>query len=84
VLWYDFTVNPTNRRTRGIGVREAAALFAGCPIRMRRVTLAPPLARLVAPRSWLAAAMLEAIPPLRSHLLMLARKPTGNPTRSAP
>jgi ubiquinone/menaquinone biosynthesis C-methylase UbiE len=84
VLWYDFTVNPTNRQTRGIGAREAAALFPGCTIRIRRVTLAPPLARLVAPRSWLGAALLEAIPPLRSHLLMLARKPAGGPKRISP
>ncbi|MGD9891846.1 MAG: class I SAM-dependent methyltransferase [Dehalococcoidia bacterium] len=81
VLWYDFTVNPTNRQTRGIGAREAAALFPGCAKRLRRVTLAPPLARLVAPRSWLGAALLESIPPLRTHLLMLARKPAGRLTR---
>jgi SAM-dependent methyltransferase len=84
VLWYDFTVNPTNRQTRGIGAREASALFPGCSIRMRRVTLAPPLARQVAPRSWLGATLLETIPSLRSHLLMLVRKPAGNPTRTIP
>lgn len=84
MLWYDFTVNPTNRQTRGIGVREAVALFPGCSFRLQRVTLAPPLARLVAPRFWLGAALLEAIPPLRSHLLMLARKPTGSTTRTNP
>ncbi len=82
VLWYDFTVNPTNRQTRGIGGREAVGYFAGCSIRSRRVTLAPPLARLVAPRSWLGAEMLECVPPLRTHLLMLARKPGGQPTRT--
>jgi ubiquinone/menaquinone biosynthesis C-methylase UbiE len=77
VLWYDFTVNPTNRQTRGIGAREAKRLFAGCAIDSRRLTLAPPLARLVAPRSWLAAELLERLPPLRTHLLVLARKPGG-------
>jgi SAM-dependent methyltransferase len=81
VLWYDFTVNPTNRQTHGIGAHEAAALFPGCSIRMQRVTLAPPLARLVAPRSWLGATVLESFPPLRSHLLMLARKPVAQPKR---
>lgn len=77
VLWYDFTVNPTNRETRGIGAGEAARLFAGCSIQFRRLTLAPPIARVVAPRSWLAAELLERISPLRTHLLMLARKPAG-------
>jgi SAM-dependent methyltransferase len=75
VLWYDFTRNPTNRDTHGIGRREAAALFPGCRIEARSVTLAPPLARLVAPRSWLAAELLEMVPPLRTHLLMTVRAP---------
>lgn len=74
-LWYDFTVNPTNRETRGIGARQAARLFAGCEISARRVTLAPPLARLVVPRSWLIAELLEGVPLLRTHILMTARKP---------
>jgi ubiquinone/menaquinone biosynthesis C-methylase UbiE len=75
MLWYDFTRNPTNRDTHGIGRREAAALFPGCRIEARSVTLAPPLARLVAPRSWLAAELLEMVPPLRTHLLMTVRAP---------
>ena len=77
VLWYDFTVNPTNRDTRAIRRREAVRLFASCDVAVRAVTLAPPIARLVAPRSWLAAEILESIPPLRTHLLMTARKPRG-------
>ena len=79
MLWYDFTVNPTNPDTRAIPRREAVRLFAGCDVAVRSVTLAPPIARLVAPRSWLAAEILESIPLLRSHLLMTARKPLGPP-----
>jgi SAM-dependent methyltransferase len=74
VLWYDFTVNPTNRETWGIGRREAIGLFGGCEVQVRRLTLAPPIARLIAPRSRLAAELLESVPVLRTHLLMLARK----------
>ena len=77
VLWYDFMVNPTNPDTRGIGRGAAARLFPGCRIAAQRVTLAPPLARLVAARSWLAAAVLESIPLLRTHLLLTAIKPDG-------
>ncbi len=73
LLWYDFTVNPVNPDTRGIGRRELARLFPGCRLRVRRVTLAPPLARLVAPRSWLLAELLERLPPLRTHLLATVR-----------
>jgi ubiquinone/menaquinone biosynthesis C-methylase UbiE len=74
-LWYDFTVNPTNRDTHGIGGDEVTRLFPGCRVRARRVTLAPPLGRLVAPRSWLLAELLENVPALRTHLLALIRKP---------
>ena len=73
LLWYDFTVNPTNRDTRGISAREAARHLAGSDRDVRRVTLAPPLTRLVAPRSWLAAEILDCIPLLRSHILLTAR-----------
>ncbi len=75
VLWYDFTVNPGNRDTRGIRRDELAALFPACRLRCRRVTLAPPLARLITSRSWLAAAALESIPLLRTHLLATIRRP---------
>lgn len=78
VLWYDFTVNPVNPDARGIGRRELTRLFPGCRLRVRRVTLAPPLARLVAPRSWLLAELLERLPPLRTHLLATAR-PAATP-----
>ena len=77
VLWYDFTVNPTNKDTRGIGREEAARLFPNCWTEARSATLAPPLARLVAPRSWLTAEVLDAIPFLRTHLLMTVKKPEG-------
>lgn len=68
VLWYDFFVNnPRNPDVRGIGRAEIASLFPGCRVRMRRVTLAPPLSRLVAPLGALPAALLGAIPLLRTH-----------------
>lgn len=72
LLWYDFTVNPRNRDTRGLGRAELAALFPGVA-RVRRVTLAPPLARLIVPLSWPAASALELLPPLRTHLLATIR-----------
>lgn len=74
-LWYDFTVNPRNRDTRGINHEQMAALFPGCRIRVRRVTLAPPLARLVVHRARLAAEALECVPLLRTHLLATIRMP---------
>lgn len=75
LLWYDFTVNPFNHETHGIGLRELRSLFAGARIRAERVTLAPPLARLLAPRSWPAGVLLEQLPWLRTHLLATVRRP---------
>lgn len=71
ILWYDFRVNsPGNRQVRGIRAREVRELFAPWHGEIRSVSLAPPLARLVAPRSWSLAEDLETfLPFLRTHLL---------------
>jgi SAM-dependent methyltransferase len=74
-LFYDLAVNnPKNRNVRRIRRRELERLFPELSGAVRRVTLAPPLARLIAPRSWLAATLLEALPPLRTHLLAILVK----------
>jgi hypothetical protein len=59
---------------RGIAAREIQRLFPGCSVNLRRVTLAPPLTRRLASRSWLACSLLEAIPLLRTHFLGVIRK----------
>src|SRR5205814_10331318 len=70
ILWYDFAFdNPKNRDVRGIAKREIRKLFPGCSVKLQRVTLAPPLTRRLASRSWLVCSILEAIPLLRTHLL---------------
>ena len=68
IAWYDFFVdNPRNRAVRGIGRRELASLFPGFELRLRRVTLAPPLARRVAPRLPLLALAAEELRVLNTH-----------------
>ncbi len=75
ILWYDFRVdNPRNRDVRGVGGREIRALFSGCRVSLEPLTLAPPLARWLAPRSWLASSLLECIPWLCTHYLGTIRK----------
>jgi ubiquinone/menaquinone biosynthesis C-methylase UbiE len=69
VVSYDFITNPTNPDTRGLGREEIRRLFAGCTVRFHRTTLAPPIARRIAPRSRHLAAMLGVLPPLKSHLV---------------
>jgi len=78
ILWYDFRVNnPRNRGVRGIAPAEIRSLFPDCAVRLRRVTLAPPLARITVPVSWIAASAFEKLPFLRTHHLGIIRKITG-------
>lgn len=81
ILWYDYWFNPTNPQTRGVTLHEVRRLFPGCAIHSRRVTLAPPLARWLAPRSLKICAWLNRIPALRSHYLILIRRIKPLPTR---
>jgi SAM-dependent methyltransferase len=75
ILWNDFFFdNPRNRAVRGVRRREVDALFPGMRVELRRVTLAAPIARAVAPRSQLAAIALEALRVLDTHYLGVIRR----------
>jgi SAM-dependent methyltransferase len=75
ILWYDFHVNtPWNRDVRGVKKQEIYQLFPDCWIQLRRITLAPPLARWLVPYSWILASLLEKIPLLCTHYLGVIRK----------
>lgn len=70
LLWYDFAFNnPRNPHVRGISRREVRRLFPQLVGKIRSVTLAPPVARLIVPHSWTLASLLEAVPFLHTHLL---------------
>jgi ubiquinone/menaquinone biosynthesis C-methylase UbiE len=73
ILWYDFTANPLNPDVAGVRQGELRELFPAAQMRAERVTLAPPLTRLLAPRIWLACEILERIPWLRTHLVATIR-----------
>ncbi|HEV2989806.1 MAG TPA: methyltransferase domain-containing protein [Candidatus Angelobacter sp.] len=78
ILWYDFSFNnPKNPDVRGIGKREIQALFPGLEMKTRRVTLAPPLGRIIAPVSVVLYYLLSRVRPLCTHLLCLLQK-SGN------
>ncbi len=75
VLWYDLRVgNPNNRNVRGLPPSEVRALFPELRPYLRRITLAPPLARRLGRLAPLAYPALSALPVLRSHLLGLLVK----------
>jgi SAM-dependent methyltransferase len=70
VIWYDFTVdNPRNPDVRGVPLSRLRELFPEGLVRHEKVTLAPPIARLVCrwhPRLYGA---FNAWPLLRTHVL---------------
>ncbi len=75
ILWYDFVWNPLNRQTRGIPLSEIKKLFPGLQVTSRRITLAPPLTRLLVPRFQALANELTRLPFLNSHLIIWIQKP---------
>jgi SAM-dependent methyltransferase len=75
VVSYDLRVARDRRHTRGIGAADLRRLFPGFDVDARRVTLIPPLARALARWSWMACELLEEIPLLRTHELVVLRKP---------
>lgn len=76
VLWYDFTFNnPQNPDVRGVPLRRVKALFPQADISARRVTLAPPIARRVAPVHPMLYTLFNSLPSLRTHLLCWIAKP---------
>jgi SAM-dependent methyltransferase len=84
VLWYDFTFdNPRNPDVRGVKRAEILALFPGFEAHLRRISLAPPIARRI-PAALLPVLypLLASLPPLRTHVLGLLRKP-GRPAAPA-
>lgn len=76
ILWYDFWFNPTNRQTAGIRLPELRSLFPNCRYTFKRITLAPPITRRLANRSWLLCMLLEKLRLFNTHYLVGIR-PSG-------
>jgi ubiquinone/menaquinone biosynthesis C-methylase UbiE len=75
VLWYDYHMdNPRNPDVKGVKKGEIRGLFPSCDIDLKRVTLAPPLARAIAPYSVILCMVLEKVPLLCTHYLGVIRK----------
>ncbi len=75
LIWYDFMVNnPSNPDVAAVKAKEIRELFSHCRIDLRRVTLAPPLLRKLAPLSWMACYLLSKLPFLCTHYLGAIRK----------
>ena len=70
ILSYDFWVNPFNPHTRGLSPSEIRSLFPHCSFDFMKITLAPPIARRVAPFSWGMALCLESLKIFNTHYLV--------------
>jgi SAM-dependent methyltransferase len=77
VLWYDFRFQGHNPAVRAIHPSEVRALFPKGTFAVRRVTLAPPIARRLASLSWLGCEILARVPWLLTHDLLLIRNSGG-------
>ena len=76
VLWYDFTVdNPRNPDVRGVPLARLQQLFPHGRVAAQRVTLAPPLARLLCRVHPGLYPVANALPFLRTHVLAWVAKP---------
>jgi SAM-dependent methyltransferase len=75
ILWYDFYVsNPRNSDTRGIRKHEITHFFPDCRVTLQKVSLVPPLSRVIAPYSWLACYVLERLRIFNTHYLGVIQK----------
>lgn len=75
ILSYDFHLrNPRNPDVCGIGKAELRRLLPACSIDFEQITLLPPLARLLAPRSVLLVHAFSAMKFLCTHYLAVVEK----------
>jgi len=75
IIWYDYWISkPTNPDVKGVGKREIKKLFPNCKFEFHNITLAPPIARLIAPWSYLLCYLLEKMKFLNTHYLVIIRK----------
>lgn len=76
ILWYDYFVsNPSNPDVHGVTRKEISQLFPGLSIFLKRITLAPPLGRVVGPVSPALYRVMSVFKPLCTHYLGLFQKP---------
>jgi len=75
IIWYDYHMNnPKNPDVKGVNKREIYKLFPGCQIKLKRITLAPPIARIIAPHSIILCHLLEKLGFLNTHYIGVIKK----------
>lgn len=71
MLWFDVRLHPANPQLHGIERQEIMSLFPRCRFVFRRIILAPPLLRLIAPYSLTLCTLLSQFWFLRTHYLVV-------------
>ena len=75
ILWYDFIFNnPKNKDVKGISVKEIRELFPGAKIKYWRLTLAPPISRVITKIHPSFYNILNLLSFLRTHVLCWIEK----------
>ncbi len=75
VLWYDFTFNnPKNKDVKGIKFQEVKLLFPNGTIKKWKLTLAPPLSRIVTKIHPSLYSVFNIFPFFRTHILCWIKK----------
>jgi len=78
IIWFDYFIgNPRNPEVRGIAKSEIEQLFPASEISLKRVLLAPPIARAIAPHSPITCIALSRAPVLCTHYLGAIKKFPG-------
>ena len=63
---------------KGVGKQEIKKLFPNCKFEFHRITLAPPIARLLVPVSWILCELLEKLKIFNTHYLAVIKKGSHN------
>jgi len=75
LVWYDFMFdNPRNKNVKGIARGEIRELLPGCTLRFWRLTLAPPIGRILGAVSPFLFHLFSRVPFLCTHYLCIAEK----------
>jgi SAM-dependent methyltransferase len=75
IVWYDFNVdNPRNPDARGVKKAEVRHLFPNCRYHFSRITLAPPVARALAPCSVALYRLLSSAKIFSTHYLVFIER----------
>jgi SAM-dependent methyltransferase len=81
ILVYDLRRrNPGNSKVHRVDQEDIRRWFPKCPLRVQSITLAPPIARRVAPYAPWLYGPLATVPLLRTHAMYVLRRPALPPT----